>query len=394
MRIRHRPLRSGHLVLAATASLALVLSGCADFDDTAASETAWHQPPKLTAEQGPQPEGDRPPPTGSERRQRSIPPPDGCTDHDPAVLATCLDTVTAVAAIAGTEEPTAIAGERSTGRVIRVERGEKPQMIGKLDVSAAGGGGLTGLALSPTYNEDQLVYAYITTAKDNRVVRFAPGQRPSPVLTGIPKGRSGNRGVLAPDNTGALLVATGDAGRQRAAANPESLAGKVLRIDSSGGPAPGNPTEGSRVIASGLHSPGGLCSSADGSRTWVTDRADDADALYEVTPGEGLNTAAWRWRTKPGVAGCVDAGRGVTIATSIAGNLQFLPIDQRGAVTDKPTVALDGKNGYGRLSGMSVLTESIAVAGTVNKDGGTPVSSDDRVVLLPIQPKGGGGGKD
>ncbi|WP_407919892.1 PQQ-dependent sugar dehydrogenase [Haloechinothrix halophila] len=392
MRIRHRPLRRGYTVLAV--SLALMLSGCAEFDDTAASETAWRTPPELTAEQGPQPEGRRPPRTGPDPQQRDIPPPDGCTDHDPAVLATCLDTVTAVAAIAGTKTPMAIAGERRTGRVLRVEQGEKPQVIAKLKVSAAGGGGLTGLALSSTYNEDQLVFAYITTAKDNRVVRFGPGQRPSPVLTGIPKGRSGNRGVLAPDNSGALLVATGDAGRPQAASDPASLAGKVLRIDGSGDPAPGNPNANSRVIASGLHSPGGVCTSADGSRTWVTDRADDADALYEVTPGDELGTAVWSWRTKPGVAGCVDAGQGVTIATSIAGNLQFLPIGQRGSVTGKPTVALDGENGYGRLSGLSVLTESIAVAGTVNKDGGSPVSSDDRVVLLPIQPEGGGGGKD
>ncbi|MPY99849.1 MAG: glucose dehydrogenase [Actinophytocola sp.] len=391
MRIRHRPLRRGHVVLAA---LVVVLGGCAEFDDTAASETAWRTPPELTAEQGPQPEGESSPPTGSEQQRRDIPPPDGCTDHDPAVLATCLDTVTAVAAIAGTKTPTAIAGERRTGRVLRVERGKKPEVIAKLNVSTAGDGGLTGLALSPTYNEDQLVYAYVTTAKDNRVVRFAPGQRPSPVLTGIPKGRAGNRGVLAPDNTGALLVATGDAGRPQAATNPASLAGKVLRIDASGKPAPGNPANGSRVIASGLHSPGGVCSSADGARTWVTDRGSDADALYEVTPGEKLDTAAWSWRTKPGVAGCVDAGQGVTVATSIAGNLQFVPVDQRGSVTGKPTVALDGKDGYGRLSGLSVLTESVAVAGTVNKDGGSPVSSDDRVVLLPIQPEGGGGGKD
>ncbi|GAA5109171.1 PQQ-dependent sugar dehydrogenase [Haloechinothrix salitolerans] len=392
MRIRHRPLRRGHLVLAT--SVALVLSGCAEFDDTAASETAWHTPPELTAEQGPQPEGETPPPTGSERRQRDIPPPDGCTDHDPAVIATCLDTVTAVAAIAGTKVPTAIAGERRTGRVLRVERGKEPRVITELNVSAAGDGGLTGLALSPTYNEDQLVYAYITTAKDNRVVRFAPGQRPSPVLTGIPKGDTGNRGVLAPDNTGALLVATGDAGGRASASDSASLAGKVLRIDTSGNPAPGNPSPGSRVVATGLHAPGGVCTSADGSRTWVTDRADNADALYEVVPGEKLDTAAWSWRTKPGVAGCVDTGQGVTITTSIAGSLQFLPIDERGAVTGKPTVALDGEDGYGRLSGLSVLTESIAVAGTVNKDGGTPVSSDDRVVLLPIQPEGGGGGKD
>ena len=50
-----------------------------------------------------------------------------------------------------------------------------------------------------------------------------------------------------------------------------------------------------------------------------------------------------------------------------------------GAVSGKPTVSLDGKTGkppvtYGRLAGMSMINPQLAVAGTVNKDGGTPVS--------------------
>jgi len=376
-------------MLAATASLLVVLTGCADFGNTTAADTGWHRPPQLTPEQAPQPRNEGPPVAG-EKPPQEIPPPDGCHDHDPAVIATCLDTVSAVAAITGTAAPTALAGERHSGRVLLVQRGRKPKEIADLDVTATGGGGLTGLALSPTYTEDQLVFAYITTPRDNRVVRFAPGQPPQAVVTGIPKGPTGNRGVLTTDPTGAVLVATGNAGHPRAAADPSSLAGKVLRIDTSGNPAPGNPGD-SRVIADGLHSPGGLCTSADGSRTWVTDRAGDADALYQVTPGDGLGSAVWTWPDKPGVAGCADATRGVTIATSIAGNLQFLPLDRRGSVTGEPTVALDGESGYGRLSGLSVLTPAVAVGGTVNRDGGSPVSSDDRVVLLPILPKGGGG---
>ena len=43
-------------------------------------------------------------------------------------------------------------------------------------VDTAGDGGLLGLALSPTYAEDGLVYAYLSTATDNRVVRL-PARR-------------------------------------------------------------------------------------------------------------------------------------------------------------------------------------------------------------------------
>jgi hypothetical protein len=43
---------------------------------------------------------------------------------------------------------------------------------------------------------------------------------------------------------------------------------------------------------------------------------------------------------------------------------------------------------------MSMINPQLAVAGTVNKDGGTPVSSDDRVVLITPATSGGGNGKD
>jgi hypothetical protein len=95
------------------------------------------------------------------------------------------------------------------------------------------------------------------------------------------------------------------------------------------------------------------------------------------------------------VAGCSDFASYISVATSIAGNLQSLPVAADGSITGKPSIGLDGKNGptYGRLAGMSMITPDLAVAGTVNKDGGTTVSSDDRVVLIPRSPAGGTGSK-
>ncbi|HEY3482290.1 MAG TPA: PQQ-dependent sugar dehydrogenase, partial [Streptomyces sp.] len=208
-------------------------------------------------------------------------------------------------------------------------------------------------------------------------------------------------GTISTDNRGALLVATGDAGNPNAAADPGSLAGKVLRIDTSGKAAAGNPG-GSLVVAAGLHAPGGLCASADGARVWVTDRLADKDALYRVQAGQPLTTPAWTWPDKPGVAGCadfIDADGYVAIVTSLAGNLQDVPVSKDGAVTGKPQVRMDGKTGkppetFGRLAGMSMINPQLAVTGTVNKDGGTPVSSDDRVVLIAPATADGGNGRD
>lgn len=381
----------------------LLVSSCARFDDTAA-EAEWTPRAEPTAAQGPQPElpesggeGSIPGNPGTPPPRTSYPPPDGCTDHDPAVIATCLDSVVAVAAFPGDgSKPTALAAERRSGRVLRVSAGAKPETFAKLSVTPTGDGGLTGLSLSPTYAEDQLVFAYITTATDNRVVRFGQGQEPKAILTGIPKGRKNNRGALGRDGSGALLVATGDAGRPGAAKDPRSLAGKVLRIDGLGKPAEGNPTPGSAVIAAGLHAPGGLCTAADGSRSWVTDRGPDADALYRLTPGRPLSEPTWRWETKPGVAGCADWTDMISVATTSAKRVENLTLSRDGSATGKPQSTMDGKDGpsFGRLSGMDLLNERLAVVGTVNKDGGKPGSSDDRVVVIVRPPADGDGGKD
>jgi glucose/arabinose dehydrogenase len=402
MRTRYRS-----ALLAILACGVLLPAGCARFDDTAAGQT-FSPAPVASPESPPEVQGPGADSGGDGKQARPgqsatpVPPPQGCKDFDPAVISTCLDTVAAVAGLPGDgSTPSALAGERKSGRVLLATAGKDATDFAKLDVQAAGDGGLTGLALSPSYVEDQLVFAYVTTATDNRVVRFAKGQAAKPVLTGIPKGATGNRGTISADNRGALLVATGDAGNPNAAADPNSLAGKVLRIDTSGKAAAGNPS-GSLAVAAGLHAPGGLCASADGARVWVTDRLADKDALYRVQAGQPLTTPAWTWPDKPGVAGCadfVDANGSVSVGTSLAGNLQNLPVTAEGAVSGKPTVSLDGKTGkppetFGRLAGMSMINPQLAVAGTVNKDGGSPVSSDDRVVLITPATSGGGNSKD
>ena len=150
---------------------------------------------------------------------------------------------------------TALVGERKTGRIYRVQPdGSRPATLVQTlaGVDGTGDGGLLDLAISPTYAEDGLIYAYLTTATDNRVVHFALGSAPSVVIGGIPRGGTGNTGRIAFDATGALLTGTGDAGNPALAASPTSLAGKVLRTDDIGKPAAGQPDPGSPIYARGL----------------------------------------------------------------------------------------------------------------------------------------------
>ncbi len=390
-------LRWRTLVAGVAVSGVLLTAGCATFSD---QPEDWHPQDELTPQAAPDPElpgdpGGSGASGGSEQpKPQDVPPPNGCKDYNPAVIGTCMATVVAVAALPGDgQDPAALVGERDTGRILRVKHGADPQVVATVPVDASTDGGLTGLALSPTYAEDQLLFAYITTPTDNRLVRIAPGDTPKPVLTGIPRGPTGNKGALALDHRGALLLATGNAGNPALATDSRSLAGKVLRIDAAGQPAPDNPTP-TRVVADGLASPGGVCASMDGSRMWVTDRAPSGDLLYLLQPGKPLGTPAWTWPDRPGVAGCASTPDSVWLVTSQAGNLQNLPLAEDGSFSGKPEVTMADKEGFGRMAGFDLVNDSLAVAGTVNKDGGKPVSSDDRAVLVTVLQGGGGGGPD
>jgi glucose/arabinose dehydrogenase len=378
-------------------AVATLTAGCATFSD---QPKEWHPQSELTPQAAPNPElpGQEGTAGGPSRQSQpepsEVPPPNGCKDYNPAVIGTCMSTVVAVAALPGDgQDPSALVGERDTGRILRVKKGADPQVVATLPVDARADGGLTGLALSPTYAEDQLLFAYITTPTDNRLVRLAPGDKPKPVLTGIPRGPSGNQGALALDHRGALLLATGNAGNPTLARNPKSLAGKVLRLDAAGQPAPDNPTP-TRVVADGLYSPGGVCGSMDGSRLWVTDHAPTADLLYHLEPGKPLGEAAWSWPDRPGVSGCASTPDAIWVVTAKAGNLQNLPLAEDGSFSGKPEVSLADKDGFGRMSGFDLINEQVGVAGTVNKDGGKPVSSDDRAIAIAVLQGGAGGGPD
>ena len=295
-------------------------------------------------------------------------------------MATCLAPVTAIAVLP--DARTALVAER-TGRVLRVQRGVDPVVVTTVPVDTAGGGGLTGLVLSPGYAEDRLVYAYATTPSDNRVLRLAPGEEPKPVLTGIPRGSRDNAGALATDGKNALVVATGSAGQTPDAA---SLAGKLLRIDTLGRPAADNPNPTSPIYSSGLQAPGGVC--VDGGTVWVTDHARARDVLYRAVPG-AVRDPAWRWTDGPGVAGCV-AQSGLLLVAQTAGRAVFVlrPEQNSSAFTGDPQTLL--QNRYGRLWAAAPAPDGLLWVGTTNKGaGGKIVPSDDRVVR--IQPPTGGG---
>src|SRR6202795_4485314 len=272
-------------MLSALFTVVLVATGCARFDDSAsqpfATEPRYSSPPS-----SPPPP---PPPLPDNPFPKQCP--------APGVMQGCLESTSGL--IMGPDSKSALVAERTTGAVKQVAVNAEPKVKVVIPVDPSGDGGLMGIVLSPTYEQDRLMYAYISTPTDNRVIRIADGDVPKDILTGIPKGAIGNTGALVFTSPTTLVVLTGDAGNPAMAADPRSLAGKVLRIEqpTTLGQAP--PT----TALSGVGSGGGLCTDPVDGSLYVADRTPTADRLQRITKTSQVSTV-WTWPDKPGVAGC------------------------------------------------------------------------------------------
>jgi len=116
-------------------------------------------------------------------------------------------------------------------------------------VEPSGEGGLLGVAVSPSFARDRLVYLYLSTAADNRIARFRysgggigqTGMELDAVVTGIPRAAIHNGGRLAFGPDGMLWATTGEHAEPAISQDRDSLGGKILRMTPDGRPAPGNP---------------------------------------------------------------------------------------------------------------------------------------------------------
>ncbi|CAM5743524.1 Aldose sugar dehydrogenase YliI [Streptomyces hirsutus] len=153
-----------------------------------------------------------------------------------------------------------LVSSRDEATISRVDAdtGETSELGEVPGVSPSGEGGLLGIALSPEYASDRMIYAYFTSASDNRIVRMIhdekkpEGERlgaPDTVFRGIPKGvvHNGGRIAFGPDRM--LYVGTGESGDTGLSQDEKSLGGKILRLTPEGEPAPGNPLPDSAVYS-------------------------------------------------------------------------------------------------------------------------------------------------
>jgi glucose/arabinose dehydrogenase len=306
-------------------------------------------------------------------------PSSGSTQAEASVVATKLVEPTGLVVL---PDGTALVGERRSGKIYRVrpDRSAPPTVVQTLaGVDGSGDGGLLDLALSPSYAEDGLIYAYLTTATDNRVVHFPLGSAPSTVIGGIPKGVTGNTGRVLFDATGALLTGTGDAGQPALASSPTSLAGKVLRTDDIGKPLPNNPNPASVIYARGFTEVSGLCvDPSSGTRLAV-----DGDRVEVLHPGldyAQIPPAATLPAALTGGGGCALAQGRLLVATATGQALAVAPVSKANAVGQFSATL---SKAYGRLRTVVIGPDGAIWLTTRNRDGhGTPVPTDDRVIRL------------
>ncbi|MBY4205157.1 MAG: PQQ-dependent sugar dehydrogenase [Rhodococcus sp.] len=374
--------RTARAAVVALSTTAVLLAGCARFDDSNSSPFT-PAPDVGAAELKPTTPSETSPPAGPNVPQPVSGP---CVDPDPAVIATCLDTTGGLVALP--DGQSSLVAERRTGRIMEVTAGRTPQQVATIPVDGTGDGGLLDIALSPTYAEDKLLYALITTASDTRVVRLAQGDVPKDILTGIPRGAAGVRGSLEFYTPNELLVLTGDNGDPVAAANPNSLSGKLLRVTSLS-PTPTPPRPG--IALSGIGTAGDVCTDGSGN-IYVTDRTATEDRLQRIDKLGAVFSPVWTWPDRPGVAGCAAGQSGVAVALTTAKAVAALATDPNtGAVSAEPTLLIQDK--YGQLNGATSTSDGQILVGTVNKNGTAVGPTDDRVVKVPF-PAGGGGGFD
>jgi glucose/arabinose dehydrogenase len=389
-------------------SVALGASGCSS--GTAGHSPTWVPQPDFQAGGEPQPQlpgnavpGPQPSaPGGSASPNRPTPSQPGAsgspsqsTAADPAVVATSLDQPTGLLVL---PDGTALVGERTTGRILQVQpQAGKPVVLVQTlaGTDPAGDGGLLDLALSPTYSQDGLIYAYLTTATDNRVVHFAIGSPPTTVIGGIPRGRTDNAGRIAFDATGALLVGTGDAGQPALAASPTSLAGKILRVDDVGQPLPDNPTPSSPIYATGFRTVDGLCVDAqNGARYAVSAGSPDEINLVKPAGNYGWPTPT-AGSVKPigtlavtasGGGGCAAVTGRLAVATSTGQALAGGTVGQDGRIAAFTTTLV---RKYGRLRTVVAAVDGALWLTTTNRDGhGKPIATDDRVIRISAADSG------
>ncbi len=371
------------LVLTALALTLGAATACAS--NTPAPLPRVTQPTDLPSQPTP---SDEPQPSGGDRRS------------EPKAVGTLVDLLEVPWGVDFLPDGPAVVTERISGRVLQVTPDGALSRLGAITAAVPEGeAGLLGVAVSPDFDTNRTLFFYLTTGTDNRVLSApldgtALGE-PTVVLEGIPRGfiHDGGRIAFGPD--GFLYVSTGETGDPALAQDPDSLAGKILRITPDGRPAPGNPRADSPVWSLGHRNVQGLAWD-DQERLWASEFGDSAfDELNLIEKGGNYG-----WPEVEGVGGGSEfldpqlvwpveqaSPSGLAYADGhlwMAGlrgqRLWRIKVSAAGKAS-RPTAYFT--EDYGRLRTVATAPDGRLWVTTSNQDGrGQPTPADDRIIVI------------
>ena len=303
-----------------------------------------------------------------------------------------------------------LVSERDTGVIERVTASGALQKIGTVPgVVHDGEGGLLGLALleAGAGTRTTWLYAYETTASDNRIVRMTLDDDkltlgpPHVILSGLVTANHHDGGRIAFGPDGMLYATVGDAGDTSHSQDLSSLNGKILRMTPTGAVPNGNPFPGSLIWSYGHRNPQGLAWDASGQLYASEFGQDTWDEFNKITPGsdygwpivEGIAhdprfvDPLVQWPTDDASPSGLVYIDGTFFLAGLGGQrLWVITVDAAGAAS--ATALYAGQ--YGRLRDVTAgpgtgSTPSLWIL-TDNTDGrGSPKPGDDRILQVDLK---------
>ncbi|MGN7457317.1 PQQ-dependent sugar dehydrogenase [Paenibacillus pasadenensis] len=334
--------------------------------------------------------------------------------YEPTVLAEGLDLPWEIALapdgrIFFTERPGAL-------RVIEDGRLREEPLL-EVEGPDGGEGGLLGLALDPAFADNGYAYAYHSYEEQGRILnrvlrlRIEGGKAAidQVLLDSIPGAVNHNGGRLRFGPDGMLYATTGDASEPELAQDPDSLAGKILRLQPDGSVPADNPFPGSPVYSLGHRNPQGLAWHPESGELYSSEHGQSAhDEINRIRPG-----ANYGWPDVEGdESGEAADGQPLQVPAAHSGDETWAPSGMA-FLTDGPwkgrllvsalrgerllqaSLAADGsvssiepffEGEWGRLRSIVEAPDGTLYVLTSNRSRGNPADNDDRIVALVPQP--------
>jgi glucose/arabinose dehydrogenase len=293
------------------------------------------------------------------------------------------------------------------GQIRLVEANGNSEVIEVIDeAKESGEGGLLGMTLHPSFEDNNLIYVYYTYQNEasetvNKVIRAKyldnSFSEIETIIDNIPGAlyHNGGRIAFGPDNH--LYITTGDAQRPEMAQDNNFLGGKILRVDEDGNVVSDNPFD-NEVYSYGHRNPQGIAWDESGN-LWATEHgrsATDELNLIEKGANYGWPLIVGNGEREGMESPIVHSGVNVTWAPSGAAyydnNIFFVGLRgntlYQANIEDRANILITERfaEEFGRLRDVIVDEDNILYFISNNTDGrGNPAENDDKLYRVDLE---------